>query len=142
MTSGSKAFVVYNKKFILILRDDKPDIPWPNVWNQPGGGIEEGETPLEAIKRELQEEICVTPKHIEFIGKTEYPGNVLAHRYICYLTDDESRQVKLGDEGQKLEFFTVDEADKLELTDFLRSYFDKNRKKIRRLVEQENPHSF
>ncbi len=142
MTSGSKAFVVYNKKFILILRDDKPSIPWPNVWNLPGGGIEEGEIPEEAMRRELQEEICITPKHIEFIEEQKHPSGAIAYRYVSYLTDEEAELVKLGDEGQQLGFFTVSEAEKMEHTGFFNKYFQANKEKITELVERENPHSF
>ncbi len=137
MKSGSKAFVLYNKKLLLILRDDKPDIPFPNVWNLPGGGIEEGETPEEAIKRELKEEICVVPKYIEFIGEEEYSSGVTAYRFASFLTDEEKTQVKHGDEGQRLDFFTMDEAEKLNLTPIFREYFDKNKDKIRALVEEK-----
>lgn len=34
---GAKAFVIYNNKILLVLRDNKPDIPNPNTWNFPGG---------------------------------------------------------------------------------------------------------
>jgi 8-oxo-dGTP diphosphatase len=33
---------------IIYLRDDKPDIPFPNHWDLIGGHVEEGETPEQA----------------------------------------------------------------------------------------------
>ena len=41
----------------MVLRDNIPTIAYPNTWNTPGVGIENGESPREAIVRELQEEI-------------------------------------------------------------------------------------
>lgn len=38
-------------------------------FNGPGGRLEEGETPLEAAIREVEEEICVTPRGVEPAGE-------------------------------------------------------------------------
>ena len=43
----------------MILRDDNPDIVWPNHWDMPGGGREGDETPLECALRETWEELGV-----------------------------------------------------------------------------------
>lgn len=43
--------------FLLQLRDNKPGIPYPGHWGLFGGHLEPGETPQEALRRELLEEI-------------------------------------------------------------------------------------
>ena len=48
--------------------------PWmPNKWALPGGGIEQNESPEEAVVRECKEEISLTPKNINFLEKINYP---------------------------------------------------------------------
>lgn len=44
-------------EFLLYLRDNKPGIPFPDKWDLIGGHIEEGETPEEALVREVTEEL-------------------------------------------------------------------------------------
>src|SRR5215510_4696734 len=44
-------------EILLLLRDNKPGIPYPNTWDLPGGHLEEGETPTECIRREMSEEL-------------------------------------------------------------------------------------
>jgi len=46
-------------KLLIYLRDDKPSIPFPNHWDLIGGHVEAGETPEEALCREVHEEIDV-----------------------------------------------------------------------------------
>ena len=48
-----------NNEVLLLLRDDKIDIPFPNMWDIPGGRVEESETPEEAIRREMMEEMSI-----------------------------------------------------------------------------------
>ena len=52
----SKIFIRSKKtgKFLFFLRDNKPDIPHPNKWDLLGGGMEEGETPQQAVEREIK----------------------------------------------------------------------------------------
>src|SRR5512146_1078245 len=46
-------------RLLIYLRDDKPDIPFPNHWDFFGGHLEEGETPEEALVREVKEELGI-----------------------------------------------------------------------------------
>ena len=47
--TGVKAALLVEQSILVILRDNKPDIPWPNTWELPGGGREGQETPLECL---------------------------------------------------------------------------------------------
>ena len=58
-------------KFLLYLRDNKPDIPFPGYWDLIGGHIEEGETPEEALIREFKEELDLDLKEYTFYRKYE-----------------------------------------------------------------------
>jgi len=44
-------------EILLLLRDNKPGIPYPNTWDLPGGHLEEGETPTDCVCREMREEL-------------------------------------------------------------------------------------
>ncbi|OGZ45535.1 MAG: hypothetical protein A3C84_04195 [Candidatus Ryanbacteria bacterium RIFCSPHIGHO2_02_FULL_48_12] len=118
MQNGAKAIVHYQGKFLFILRDNIPGIRNPNIWNIPGGRVEEGETWEECLKRELEEEICIVPKNIIYMGKSYFQrvDGTIAF-YLVLLNDEEYKRVKLGNEGQKLEFFTPQEIIQLPLAD-------------------------
>jgi 8-oxo-dGTP pyrophosphatase MutT (NUDIX family) len=55
---AAAAILIYEDGRILMqLRDDRPDIWYPDHWGLFGGGVEAGETPEEALCRELYEEL-------------------------------------------------------------------------------------
>lgn len=60
-TEVAIAILYREGKILLQLRDDIPTIIYPGLWAMFGGHMEPGETPLETITRELQEEIGHKP---------------------------------------------------------------------------------
>jgi 8-oxo-dGTP diphosphatase len=60
-----------NDKLLIYLRDDKPEIPFPNHWDLFGGHVEENETPEEALVRELKEELDIEVNDYTFFKSFE-----------------------------------------------------------------------
>ena len=67
------AIILENDKsgFLLALRDNKPGIPFPDHWDLIGGHVEEGETPEEALVREVKEELNIDLKEYAFFRMYE-----------------------------------------------------------------------
>ncbi len=123
------AMIFHNGELLMLLRDDKPEVVNPNVWGIIGGGIEDNETPLEAIKRETKEEISIVPSGLTYMGKSSREK----YRYFAHLTRDEKDQVKLGDEGQALRFFEIDKLPTIKTTPKIKEWVDNNLDQIRYL---------
>ena len=51
----------------LLIGNNGPDGVYPGCWFIPGGGVEEGETELEAVRREVIEEVGIDIREAEFI---------------------------------------------------------------------------
>lgn len=74
--------VTEDGRYLLQLRDQKPNIWYPGHWGLFGGAVDAGETPEEALRRELAEEIGYTPMtftrftnftfDFEFLGQRTY----------------------------------------------------------------------
>ena len=58
-------------EILLYLRDNKPGIPFPNHWDLIGGHVEEGETPEEALIREVREELDFELRDYRFFKEYE-----------------------------------------------------------------------
>ncbi|ATG48162.1 hypothetical protein CEW89_11645 [Celeribacter ethanolicus] len=108
---GAKIAILRGGHVLTLLRDDRPDIPYPNDWDLPGGGREGVESPFETVARELFEELSVeiAPErviyHREEAGHTNPGGRV--HFFVARwetLTDGE---ICLGDEGQSWAWMPV-----------------------------------
>lgn len=131
---SSTSILVHKNKILLILRDNKPNIPEPNTWQLPGGGVEEGEDHFQAIQRELQEEISIIPSQLKYLGTA--PGDTKV--FFAFLDDSEIPNIKLGNEGQKLEFFSLEEVFSVPLTKKLKFYFSTYKAGILELIENGN----
>src|SRR5512133_1998526 len=60
-----------NYGILLYLRDNNPEIPFPNHWDLIGGHVEKGETPEEALVREVKEELDIDLREYAFYKKYE-----------------------------------------------------------------------
>ena len=69
---SAHAVLLLCDKYILQLRDNKPTIAAPGEWSLFGGMKKTSETPLEAIKREIQEELLIQPAEFHYLWFTDY----------------------------------------------------------------------
>lgn len=65
----------YRPNVGIILCNDRGRLLWArrigqDAWQFPQGGIRRDETPLEALFRELNEELGLKPEHVEVMGNT------------------------------------------------------------------------
>ncbi|MES2621243.1 MAG: NUDIX domain-containing protein [Bacteroidota bacterium] len=94
-----------NGKLLIYLRDDKPGISFPNHWDLFGGIIEEGETPEQALVREVKEEIGIDLKEFKFFKTFDcVEGDIQPNRkYIYYVQINHlPEDLKLLDVGQRI----------------------------------------
>ena len=107
---------------LLQLRDDSPAIFFPNHWGFFGGAIEQGETPKDAVAREVEEELTLVVDKNRFsdCGKIEMQiSNFCLFRYFFYvkLSQHEIATIRLT-EGQEFGIFSSAEINSLQLTPY------------------------
>jgi len=124
MKPSSKALIIYRGKLLLFLRDNDSSIPDPNTWSLVGGEVDGEESYEQAMVREMNEEINVTPKKTKYLGKIQTPNGISHAIFLVKPTNEEVAKIKIGDEGQKVEFFGIDEIKKLNLAKNVKMYFD------------------
>jgi 8-oxo-dGTP diphosphatase len=120
-------------RLLVYLRDNKPDIPFPNHWDFFGGHVEAGEKPEEALVREVKEELGFDLQQWHFFGEylctqgDAYPN--IKHLYWAKI-DKLAEELTLY-EGQRLLSITPEQRHSLNfanilgqiLEDFVRSGF-------------------
>jgi len=116
------AFIIRDGKILLIRRAYEP---CAGKWSVPGGTIKLGETAIDALRREVFEELGVRPKSIRLLDIYDYismdeDGRIKYHYVIIdFLVDLESFEITPSSEILEYGFFTMDEA--LELADLVSS---------------------
>lgn len=93
-------------RVLLQLRDDRPDIMFPNHWGITGGAGREGESPAEIARREVREETGLDVDHASFFRTYTFPdehGDREVHIFFAPAAAA-SGIMRVG-EGRALRFF-------------------------------------
>jgi len=100
---------------LLLLRDDKPDIAFPNYWTLVGGKVEEGETPEMAAHRELAEETGLKADLSPWKRYNRQHPFFIVDQYVYLAKVDPARVTLVLGEGQALQFFKPWEIHRLKI---------------------------
>jgi 8-oxo-dGTP diphosphatase len=124
--SGTKIVLEYEgqERILACLRDDNPSIPYPGVWDLPGGGVEPGETLLDCAYRELYEEFGLddVPLTMLEVVPSRFTEGKLMGRAYGTLTARQVGRIVFGTEGQGYGLFTVRELTDMNFVPELRSF--------------------
>src|SRR3989344_1712553 len=95
-------------KMLFQLRDNNPKIKNRNCWSLFGGGINNGEQPIDAAIRELKEELGLTIKKEQLRPLAVFLG-IKKRNYLFKLRlHKEIKKLNLN-EGASMDFFTISE---------------------------------
>ena len=123
------ALVNSEHKFLFQLRDNKPNITYPGMWGFIGGHVEEGESLIEGLRREISEEISIEIKDIKEIGS--YYDKTIDESTTIYrgTLNVPAENINIG-EGRLLKYFGFNEIKNLNTPDPLREFLVKNWRSI------------
>ena len=111
--TGCKIALFFGTKLLTILRDDIPTLPYPNMWELPGGGREGQETPFECVAREVYEELGIHLTEDCLLWSQVYPSMLFERKESIFLvgklTQEQIDSIVFGDEGQGYKLMPIEE---------------------------------
>jgi 8-oxo-dGTP diphosphatase len=110
-------------EILLMLRDNKPEIPFPDHWDIFGGHVEEGETPDQALVREVKEELDIDLKEYAFFRKYEcLTGDAYENTKYIYSgkIDIPIDRITLY-EGQRAQYFRKEDIAKVRFANIIKT---------------------
>lgn len=81
-------YCISTQRYLYLMRNDSKH---PNTWGLPGGKIEFGETLIEAIKRECQEELGIMPNYLKLVPVEQFTSADLGfvyHTFFCSIEQE------------------------------------------------------
>lgn len=109
---GVKIAILVNEKLIVFLRDNKPGLFNANMWDLPGGGRENNESPIECAIREIKEEFELILTEKDILWQKSFPAqkdpNRIAYFMVAEISEKRTENLTLH-EGQKWSFMNVEE---------------------------------
>lgn len=110
--TGCKLALLFADTIVVYQRDNHDGIPFPGLWDLPGGGREGDETPEQCVLRELAEEFSInlSPQRLDLqeIYRAPIDGRK-AYFFTAQLLEGELRGIKLGGEGRCWQLMSIAE---------------------------------
>lgn len=131
---GANAIITCNGKLLLEKRRDS------DTWGLVGGGVKKSESPLQAITREIREELGlrISPEKFRKLAVYGQPGRIAAYQdgsvwqmviVLFALELDEEPKMIISAESKELRFFTQEELKDIQIvvthSDLVEDWFSK-----------------
>ncbi|MCX4685526.1 NUDIX domain-containing protein [Kitasatospora purpeofusca] len=118
---GAVAIITNRRDELLLhLRDDVEGIAWPGRWSLLGGGCDPGESPAEAIVRELDEEAGLDAERLRPLFEIhDQHGSGQVITFFAGSWDGDESALPLA-EGVKIQFFAPEHLPVLAIPPFIR----------------------
>ena len=108
--------IFYDEKKRILLQDRKSISKFGEEWGFFGGGIENDETPEEAVVREVKEELDYQLNNYSFLKEVHYVTsefNITLYAFIAPLKDKLKKFNQK--EGKKMKLYSLEQAKKLKM---------------------------
>ena len=121
-----------NNQVLLQLRDNKPNITYPNVWGPVGGHCNNGETPHDCALREFKEETGYECDKINWVGNFIFPYKNNSDHIVStfWSTYDNLQKIRCY-EGQEITFVKIKDLNNINIgkknLNILLSIYNKNK---------------
>tara|TARA_A100001011_G_C14310403_1_gene845276 strand:- start:1373 stop:1819 length:447 start_codon:yes stop_codon:yes gene_type:complete len=112
--------IMSDGKYLLQKRDNLPEIWYPNYWGLWGGEIGPGESAIQALNREMKEELNWVPQKLNYFTRFDFDfsfsgrENFSKYYYEAYYPADTLDGLELG-EGSDMRTFSPSEIFDLKL---------------------------
>ncbi|ACA20590.1 NUDIX hydrolase [Methylobacterium sp. 4-46] len=101
---GAKLALLCGADLVAYRRDRNPGIPFPGLWDLPGGGREGDESPVACVLRELGEEFGIRLAPGRLAWARRYPplaeGRAASWFFAAAIGPEEVARIRFGDEGE------------------------------------------
>lgn len=119
------AIILIENKILVAQRSDKMKLPLK--WEFPGGKLEENETEIDCVKREIKEEINIDIEVVKKLSSSIYDYGVFKINLIPFIAKYIHREIRLAEHKdykllEKVELLSLDwaEADLPIVEEFLK----------------------
>ena len=128
--------ILYSSSGHILLQHRTDDaFRLPGYWAFFGGGIEQGENPTEALKREIQEELSYQVQGPKFLLAQKVRDDENDNTKYVFVEQYQDQPLQLG-EGQAMGWFSPDETHGLKMIDHDRFVVEQVRDYLNRLVDR------
>jgi 8-oxo-dGTP pyrophosphatase MutT (NUDIX family) len=126
-------FILYTSTGHVLLQHRTHDASrLPNYWAFFGGGIEQGESPTEALEREVLEELSYQVQNPSFLMAQKVKDGEDENTKYVFVEQYQDQLLQLG-EGQAMGWFSPDETHELKMIEHDRAIVERMRDYLNQL---------